>query len=96
MFWNANGMLDDQNLLPEFRAELRIDRALINETRLQPLPSCPGFSSLPLLLYPPLHAWEQGTRFLPHNSRLSARHNLTTSPLYSPSQVSSVRCSQPL
>jgi hypothetical protein len=36
MFWNANGVLKDQYLLPEFLGEHRIDRALMNRTNLQP------------------------------------------------------------
>jgi hypothetical protein len=36
MFWNANGGLNDQHLLPEFLVEHRIDTALINENNLQP------------------------------------------------------------
>jgi hypothetical protein len=36
MFWNANGVLNDQNLFPEFFVEPCINTALLKETHLQP------------------------------------------------------------
>jgi hypothetical protein len=36
MFWNANGVLNDQHLYSELFAEHKIDIALINESHLQP------------------------------------------------------------
>jgi hypothetical protein len=36
MFWNANGVLNDQYLFPGFLAEGRIDIELINEIHLHP------------------------------------------------------------
>jgi hypothetical protein len=35
-FWKVKGVINDQNLLPEFLAELRIHIGLINETHLEP------------------------------------------------------------